>query len=125
MANNFFSQFNTGYVFELPQALLDKPTKERYMKIAKAVEKYGDQVIPIIAFGVSKNTSEDALSEENAWVATETEMINAPSFQIPVIKKLRANDTAIKLCKEGHMAVKLVSYQNEWGTNYKFEFVDR
>ncbi len=125
MANNFFSQFNTGYVFDLPQELLDKPKEERYMKIAEAVKKYGDKVIPIIAFGVSKNTSEEALSEENGWVATETEMINSPNFQIPVLKKLRTNDTAIRLCKEGHMGVKLVSYDNEWGKQYKFEFCDR
>lgn len=125
MANNFFSQFNTGYVFDLPQELLDKPKEERYMKIAEAVRKYGEQVIPIIAFGVSKNTSEEALSEENGWVATETEMINSPNFQIPVLKKLRTNDTAIRLCKEGHMGIKLVSYENEWGKQYKFEFCDR
>lgn len=125
MASNFFSQYNTGYVFDLPQALLDKPKEERYMKIAEAVKKYGEQVIPIIAFGVSKNTSEEALSEENGWVATETEMINSPNFQIPVLKKLRTNDTAVRLCKEGHMGIKLVSYENEWGKQYKFEFCDR
>lgn len=122
----YFSQFNTGYLFELPEEITSKPKTERYLKIASAAEMFGtEDVVPVIAFGVSKNTSPEALSEENGWVATEEYQINVPEHQIPIIKKMMADRNAVKLCKEGHLGVKFVEYQNNWGRQYKVEFVDR
>lgn len=123
--SNYFSQFNTGYLFELPESLTSKPNAERYLGTAKAAEVFGDSIVPVIAFGVSKNHSEDAVTEENGWVATNEVQINVPEHQIPVLKKMMADRNAVKLCKEGHMGVRFVSYQNNWGKQWKVEFVDR
>lgn len=122
---SYFSQFNTGYLFELPESLTSKPNSERYIGTAKAAEMFGDEIVPIIAFGVSKNHSEDAVTEENGWVATEEIQINVPEHQIPVLKKMMADRNAVKLTKEGHLGVHFVSYQNNWGKQWKVEFVDR
>ena len=80
--------------------------------------------IPVIAFGISTNHSPQAVSERNAWVATEDYQINVPEHQLPIIEKMMNDRNAVKLCKEGHMGIKLVEYQNNWGKQYKMEFVD-
>lgn len=122
----YFSQFNVGYLFELPDEITTKTKEERYLKIAKAAEMFGEEeIVPVIAFGVSKNTSPEALSEENGWVATDEYQINVPEHQIPIIKKMMADRNAVKLCKEGHLGIKFIPYQNNWGKQYKVEFVDR
>ena len=95
----YFSQFNTGYLFDLPESLTSKSREERYLSTAAAAEQFGDAVVPVIAFGVSKNHSEDAVTEENGWVATEEVQINVPEHQIPILKKMMADRNAVKLCK--------------------------
>lgn len=121
----YFSQFNTGYLFDLPESLTSKSREERYLSTAGAADLFGDKVVPVIAFGVSKNHSEDAVTEENGWVATEEVQINVPEHQIPILKKMMADRNAVKLCKEGHLGIRFVSYQNNWGNQWKVEFVDR
>lgn len=120
----FFSQFNVGFLFDLPESLTSKPKEERYLKVAEAAKLFGDEEIPVIAFGISTNHSPEAVSERNAWVATEDYQINVPEHQLPIIEKMMNDRNAVKLCKEGHMGIKLVEYQNNWGKQYKMEFVD-
>lgn len=121
MANNYFSQFNHEFLFDLPESIIGI-----YLKIAEAAEKYGDDVvIPVIGYGISKNTSEKAVSEYNAWVATDEEFINVPSFQMPEVEAMMADNNAVKLCKQGHLGIKLVPYYNMWGLQYKVRWCDR
>lgn len=117
----YFSQFNKEFLFDLPDDI-----KGNYLKIADANEKYGDGVIiPVIAFGISTNHSPKAVSERNAWVATEEEFINVPGFQLPEVEKMMADSNAVKLCKQGHLAVMIETYENNWGTQYKIRWCDR
>lgn len=118
---NYFSQFNREFLFELPEVI-----QGNYLKIADAVEKYGDGVIiPVIAYGISTNHSPKAVSERNAWVATEEEFINVPMFQLPEVEKMMADTNAVKLCKQGHLGVMIESYTNQWGDQYKIRWCDR
>lgn len=121
----YFSQFNTGYLFELPESLTSKSKEERYHSIADAFEMFGEDTIPVIAFGISKNNSPQAVTERNAWVATDEYQFNVPEHQLPIIEKMMNDRNAVKLCKEGHFGVKVVTYTNNWGIQYKYEFVDR
>lgn len=119
--NNYFSQFNKEFLFELPEAI-----QGNYLKIDEAVEKYSEGVvIEVIAFGISTNHSPKAVSERNAWVATEEEFINVPAFQLPEIEKMMQDPNAVKLCKEGHFGVVLEGYTNNWGQQYKMKWTDR
>lgn len=117
----YFSSFNKEFLFDLPENI-----KGNYLKIADAVEKYGDGVIiPVIAFGISTNHSPKAVSERNAWVATDEEFINVPAFQLPEIEKMMADTNAVKLCKQGKMGVMIESYENNWGQQFKMRWCDR
>ncbi len=117
----YFSNFNKEFLFELPENI-----KGNYLKIADAVEKYGDGVIiPVIAFGISTNHSPKAVSERNAWIATEDEFINVPAFQLPEIEKMMADTNAVKLCKQGKMGIMIEQYENNWGLQYKMRWCDR
>ena len=117
----YFSNFNKEFLFELPENI-----KGNYLKIADAVEKYGDGVIiPVIAFGISTNHSPKAVSERNAWIATEDEFINVPAFQLPEIEKMMADSNAVKLCKQGKMGIMIEQYENTWGLQYKMRWCDR
>lgn len=117
----YFSNFNKEFLFELPEDI-----KGNYLKIADAVEKYGDGVIiPVIAFGISTNHSPKAVSERNAWIATEDEFINVPAFQLPEIEKMMADSNAVKLCKQGKMCIMIEQYENNWGLQYKMRWCDR
>lgn len=120
----YFSQFNKQFLFELPEELMNKPKEEKYMKIATAAEEFGDDILPIIAFGISENHSPEAISERNGWVATEDVMINVPPHQIPEVEKMMNDRNAVKLCKEGHLGVKFVGYQNQWGQQFKVQWCD-
>lgn len=117
---NYFSQFNKEFLFELPEAI-----QGNYLKIADAHEKYLDAVIEVIAFGISTNHSPKAVSERNAWIATEEEFINVPGFQLAEVEKMMSDPNAVKLCKEGHLGVTIEEYQNQWGTQYKVKWTDR
>lgn len=117
---NYFSQFNKEFLFELPENI-----QGNYLKIADAHEKYLDAVVEVIAFGISTNHSPKAVSERNAWIATEEEFINVPSFQLPEVEKLMQDPNAVKLCKQGHLGVTIEEYQNQWGTQYKVKWTDR
>ena len=124
MANNsvrnYFSQFNKEFLFELPESI-----QGNYLKIADAHEKYLDAVIEVIAFGISTNHSPKAVSERNAWIATEDEFINVPGFQLAEVERMMNDPNAVKLCKEGHLGVTIEEYQNQWGTQYKVKWTDR
>lgn len=117
---NYFSQFNREFLFELPEGITGK-----YLKIADAKEKYDDEVIDVIAYGISTNHSPKAVSERNAWIATEEEFINVPMFQLPEVEKMMNDTNAVKLCKQGHLGVIIEEYTNQWGTQYKVKWVDR
>lgn len=120
IVRNYFSQFNKEFLFELPEAI-----QGNYLKIADAHDKYLDAPIEVIAFGISTNHSPKAVSERNAWIATEEEFINVPGFQLAEVEKMMADPNAVKLCKEGHLAVTIEEYQNQWGTQYKVKWTDR
>lgn len=121
MASKYFSQFNKEFLFELP-----KEIQGNYLKIDEAVEKYAEgTLIEVIAFGISTNHSPKAVSERNAWVATEEEFINVPAFQLPEVEKMMQDNNAVKLCKEGHLGVVIEGYENQWGQQYKIKWTDR
>lgn len=120
MANNYFAQFNKEFLFELPESI-----QGNYLKIADAHAKYDDEVIEVIAFGISTNHSPKAVSERNAWVATEEEFINVPGFQLPEVEKMMADPNAVKLCKQGHLGITIESYTNQWGDQFKVKWTDR
>lgn len=120
MAQNYFSQFNKEFLFELPESI-----QGNYLKIADAHTKYGDDVIEVIAFGISTNHSPKAVSERNAWVATEEEFINVPGFQLPEVEKMMSDPNAVKLCKQGHLGITIESYTNQWGDQFKVKWTDR
>lgn len=115
-----FSNFNKEFLFELPQEI-----QGCYLKIAEAEEKYGDSVIPVIGYGISVNKSPKAVSERNAWIATDEEFINVPLFQLPEIEKLMADRNAVSFCKQGHMGAMIQHYQNSYGDQMKFVWCDR
>lgn len=117
---NYFSQFNREFLFELPEGITGN-----YLKIADAKEKYGDDVIEVVAYGISTNHSPKAVSERNAWIATEEEFINVPMFQLPEVEKMMNDSNAVKLCKQGHLGVIIEEYTNQWGTQYKVKWTDR
>ena len=121
MANNYFSQFNREFLFELPSNITGN-----YLKIADAVEKYPEgTVIEVIAYGISTNHSPKAVSERNAWIATEDEFINVPAFQLPEVEKMMNDSNAVKLCKQGKLGAVIESYENQWGQQYKIRWTDR
>ena len=117
----FFNQFNREFLFDLPEAI-----QGNYLKIADAQEKYGDGVvIPVIAYGISTNHSPKAVSERNAWVATDEEFINVPMFQLPEVEKMMQDSNAVKLTKQGKLGIMIEEYTNQWGTQYKIRWCDR
>ena len=121
MASKYFSQFNKEFLFELPKEIQGK-----YLKIDEAVDKYAEgTLIDVIAFGISTNHSPKAVSERNAWVATEEEFINVPAFQLPEVEKMMQDNNAVKLCKEGHLGIVIEGYENQWGQQYKVKWTDR
>ena len=126
MASNYFSQYNKEFLFELPEKFQAMSNEEKYLKIADAAEKYGVGVeIPVIAYGISTNHSKEAVSERNAWVATEDEMINVPAHQIPEVEKMMQDNNAVRLCKQNHLAIVIIGYQNQWGDQFKVKWTDR
>lgn len=115
-----FGSFNKEFLFEIPQEI-----QGVYLKIAEAEEKYDDTIIPVIAFGISTNKSPKAVSERNAWIATDEEFINVPLFQLPEIEKMMADRNAVNFCKQGHMGAIIQHYQNSYGEQLKFVWCDR
>lgn len=126
MANrsSYFSQFNREFLFELPEDLMALPKEEKYLGTAEAAERYGDEVVPIIAFGISTNHSPKAKTERNGWVATESNIINVPAHQIPEIEKMMQDMNAVRLCKEGHLGIQFIGYTNDWGDQVKVKWMD-
>ena len=116
----YFAQFNKELLFDLPDSI-----QGTYLKLREAAIKYGEDPIPVIGFGVSLNKSPRAVSEKNAWVATEEEFINIPGFQIPEVEAMLADRNAINLTKQGHLAIEIVSYENQYGSQLKVKWVDR
>ena len=124
MAFNFAS-LNNNFVFELPEGLWDP---DNFIKAADALDKYGDEIVPVIAFGITKINKEEhpnAVSDRSAWIATEEEIINVPSFQLPVIEDILKNEDAIESCQNGLMGAKFVEYDCKYGTRVKIEFCNR
>ena len=115
-----FNSYNKEFVFDIPQEIVGV-----YLKLADAQEKYGDSVIPVIAFGISTNKSPKAISERNAWIATDEEFINVPLHQLPEIEKMLADRNAINFCKQGHMGAVITPYTNSYGDQLKFVWCDR
>lgn len=115
-----FSSFNREFLFDLPDNI-----QGVYLKIAEAEEKYGDEVIPVIGFGINKNDNPDAITKENPWIATPEEHINVPPHQIVQIRDMMESDEAVSLCKRGKMGAVIVSYSNQYGEQLKFRWVDR
>lgn len=120
-----FAALNTNYAFELPEGLWDK---DNFIKVADALNKYGDEVVPVIGFGITKVDKEehpDAVSDRSAWIATEEELINVPAFQLPTIEELLKNEEAVEACQNGLMGVRFVEYECKYGTRVKIEWCDR
>lgn len=120
-----FAALNTNYAFELPEGLWDK---DNFIKVADALNKYEDEVVPVIGFGITKIDQEahpDAVSERSAWIATEEEIINVPGFQLPTIEELLKNEEAIEACQNGLMGVRFVEYDCKYGRRVKIEWCDR
>ena len=115
-----FGSFNKEFLFEIPQEI-----QGVYLKISEAAEKYEDCVIPVIAFGISTNKSPKAVSERNAWIATDEEFINVPLFQLPEIERMMGDRNAVNFCKHGHMGAMIQHYQNAYGDQLKFVWCDR
>lgn len=115
-----FSSFNKEFLFDLPEEIVGN-----YLKTAEAHEKYGQEVIPVIGFGVNVNKSINALTDKNGWIATEEEMINVPYFQIPEIEAMMADRNAVNLCRSGHMGAVITHYTNKYGDQIKFKWCDR
>lgn len=123
MAQSFsFASFNKEFLFELPEGLWNP---DNFMNKDDAKEKYGDDVIPIIAFGVNAVKSEKAFSTECGWIATEEEIINVPEFQIAELKAMMADMNAVRLCRADHMGATIIEYECKYGTRLKFKWCDR
>lgn len=122
---NYFSRFNKEFLFDLPEAVLNLPVKERYISIADAVAKYGEGVqIELAGYGINTNHSDTAVTERSAWVCTDEEMINVPEHQLPIIEAMMEDPNAVKLTRNGKLGAIITSYENRWGKNYKFQFVE-
>lgn len=122
---NYFSRFNKEFLFDLPEEVLNKSVKERYISIADAVAKYGEGVqIELCGYGINTNHSDTAVTERSAWVCTDEEMINVPEHQLPIIEAMMDDPNAVKLTRNGKLAAVIISYENRWGKNYKFNFVE-
>lgn len=122
MAKFNFEALNNNYAFELPEGLWDK---SNFKKTEDALKKYDDEIVPVIAFGITKIDKEehpDAVSDRSAWIATEEELINVPSFQLPIIEDILKKPEAIEACKNGELGVQFVEYDCKYGTRVKIEF---
>lgn len=115
-----FGSFNRDFLFELPESI-----EGVYLKMTEAEEKYGGDIIPVIGYGISKNTSETAVSEENGWIATEEEHINVPAHQIPQLREMMNSKDAVAMCKKGKMGAMIVHYSNQYGDQIKLRWIDR
>ncbi len=121
MAFNF-EALNNNFAFELPEGLWDK---SNFIKTEDAFKKYDDEIVPVIAFGITKIDKEehpDAISDRSAWIATEEELINVPSFQLIVIENILKDKNAIEACKNGEFGAQFVQYDCKYGTRVKIEF---
>ena len=129
-----FESLNNSFQFDLPDGLW---SKENFIKAEDALGKYFDQeatgssayavseIVPIIAFGITKIDKEehpDAVSDRSAWVATESEIINVPSWQLSKIEEILNNSDAVEACKNGEFGVQLVEYPSKYGKLTKIEF---
>lgn len=129
-----FESLNNNFQFELPEGLW---SKENFMKAEDALAKYFDQeatgskeyavseIVPIIAFGITKIDKEehpDAVSDRSAWVATEEELINVPGWQLPAIENIIKDPDAVEACKNGEFGIQLVEYPSKYGKRTKLEF---
>ena len=124
MAFNF-AALNNNFVFELPDGLWDP---DNFIKTENAFEKYGDDVVPVIAYGITKIDREahpNAVSDRSAWIATDEEIINVPSFQLPIIEGILKDDEAIEACQNGLMGAKFIEYDCKYGRRVKIEFCNR
>lgn len=120
-----FAALNTNFIFDLPEGLWDK---DNFIKTVDALDKYGDEVVPVIGFGINKIDQEehpDAVSDRVAWIATAEELINVPAFQLPVIEELLGNEEAIEACQNGLMGARFVEYECKYGDRVKIEWCDR
>lgn len=115
-----FAKFNKEFLFELPSSITGV-----YLKPVEAEEKYGEGIIPVIGYGVSTNKSPNAVSAENAWIATDEEFINVPLFQLPEIQAMMEDRNAVSLTKQGKLGAQIVHYTNQYGDQIKFKWVDR
>lgn len=126
MASTFnFAALNNSFVFDLPEGLWDP---SNFIKASEALDKYDDEVVPVIAYGITKIDKEkhpDAVSERSAWIATEDEIINVPGFQLPIIEGILKDDGAIEACQNGLMGAKFVEYDCKYGKRVKIEFCNR
>lgn len=129
---NLFAALNNNFKFELPEGLWDE---SNFIKTADAFEKYKPSddaeetdVIPVIGYGITKIDKEkhpDAVSERSAWVATEEEIINVPSFQLPDVEIMLREEQFVEACQNGLMGIKLVPYDCQYGHRVKIEWCDR
>lgn len=120
-----FASLNNNFVFELPEGLWDP---DNFIKTSDALEKYGDDSVVVIAYGITNIDREkhpDAVSDRSAWIATEEEIINVPSFQLPIIEGILHNEDAIETCQNGCMTAKFVEYSCKYGDRVKIEFGNR
>ena len=125
MSQFLFESFNNDFLFELPEGLWNT---DNFKKIADAYEKYGEDTIEVIAFGINtidKVKNPKAVSDRSGWIATEDELINVPEFQLPVLEKMMRESEVVDACKAGHMGAKIVPYENQYGEHLKFKWVTR
>lgn len=126
MAKSFnFAALNNNFVFDLPDGLWDA---ENFIKTSDALDKYGDEEVVVIGYGITNIDREkhpDAVSDRSAWIATEEEIINVPQFQLPIIENILNDEDAIDACLNGLMGAKFVKYDCKYGTRVKIEFCNR
>lgn len=128
------TSFNDDFYFDLPEGLWESAN---FLDLATASEIYGvtdyttgsiGNTIPIIGFGVNKIDRvkhPNAVSDKSGWIATETELINVPQFQIPKIEALLKNVEAVNACRQGHIGAVITTYTNDYGKQFKVTWVDR
>lgn len=125
MAGFNFSALNNNFVFDLPEGLWDK---QNFIKVDEAHAKYGDEIIPVIAFGIVKIDKEkhpDAVSDKSAWIATEDELISIPSFQLSDVEMMLKSEEAVEACKSGLMGVRFDAYDCKYGRHVKAVWCNR
>lgn len=97
---------------------------EPYFSLREMVEEYGEDAMYKITgmYINTKGTLKDV--PESPVVATESEYVNLPVFQLKEVKAIIADDEAVEAINAGKCGFFIETYTNEYGEQLKVVWCD-